>query len=127
MQNLSAGQFLYGSGEEHTIRLLLKSKGNIADIFLNKRKEFWRKLLPWLLKASCMQIDLLSSLHLLLSHICSMVYSKRYILILKFPLVAEKFIVEAISFSQKDRKHVFATMSQRVYYSSPGVDCKILL
>ena len=30
-------------------------------------------------------------------------------------------------FSQKDRKHVLATMSQRAYYSSPGVDSKILL
>ena len=30
-------------------------------------------------------------------------------------------------YSQKDRKHVLATMSQRAYHSSPGVDCKNLL
>ena len=45
-----------------------------------------------------MQKDPLPSLHLLLSHVCSMEYSKRYILILKSPLLAEKFIVEVISF-----------------------------
>ena len=43
-----------------------------------------------------MQRDLLSSsLHSLLS----MVYCKRYVLILRFPLAAEKFITEAISFT----------------------------
>ena len=35
MQNVSASPFLYGTGEEHTIRLLLKSKDNLANIFLN--------------------------------------------------------------------------------------------
>ena len=30
-------------------------------------------------------------------------------------------------YGQKYRKHVLATMSQRAYYSSPGVDCKNLL
>ena len=35
MQNVSASQSLYGTGEGHTIRLLLKSKDNIANIFLN--------------------------------------------------------------------------------------------
>ena len=29
--------------------------------------------------------------------------------------------------SRKDRKHVLAAMSQRAYYSSPGVNCKNLL
>ena len=38
MQNVSTGRFLYGTGEEHTIRLLLKSKDNIANIFLYKRQ-----------------------------------------------------------------------------------------
>ena len=35
MQNVLASRFLSGTGEEHTIRLLLKSKDNIANIFLN--------------------------------------------------------------------------------------------
>ena len=35
MQNVSAGRFLYGTGKEHTIRLLLKFKDSIANIFLN--------------------------------------------------------------------------------------------
>ena len=29
-------------------------------------------------------------------------------------------------YSRKDRKHVLATMCQRAYYSSLGVDCKNL-
>ena len=32
-----------------------------------------------------------------------------------------------VHFKRKDRKHVLATMSQRVYYSSQGVDYKNLL
>ena len=35
IHNISASRFLYGTGEEHMIRLLLKSKDNIANIFLN--------------------------------------------------------------------------------------------
>ena len=62
-------------------------------------KNFWEAWL-WLLKTSYMQRDLLSSLHMLLSHILSMVYSKRYILIMRSPLVAEKFIVETVSLEQ---------------------------
>ena len=38
MQNVLAGRFLYGTGEEHTIHLLLKSKDNIANIFLNNQQ-----------------------------------------------------------------------------------------
>ena len=61
-----------------------------------------------------MQRDLLSSLHNLLSHICSMVYSKRYILILRSPLVAEKFIVETISLKQYRLKSLLVL----VYWST---------
>ena len=41
MEDVSACRFLYGTGEEHTILLLLKSKDNIADIFLNQRQRIF--------------------------------------------------------------------------------------
>ena len=41
MQNFSEGQFLYGTGEEHTIRLLLKSNDSIANIPKLAAKNFW--------------------------------------------------------------------------------------
>ena len=62
-------------------------------------------------ETSCMQKDFLSSLHLLLSYICSMVYSKRYILILRSPLVAEKLIVEVISFTCSIPQTIQTTVS----------------
>ena len=36
MQNFSAGRFLYGTGEERTIRLLLKSK----DMYVSQMQNF---------------------------------------------------------------------------------------
>ena len=99
MQNVSAGRFLYGTGEEHTIRLLLKSKDSIANIFLNNRQSVLGEAFALALKKCFIQRDLLSSLHLLFRHICSMVYSKPYILIWRSLLVAEKVIIfETISF-----------------------------
>ena len=45
-----------------------------------------------------------------------------------FLAVSHETIYKAWSpYSQKDRKHVLATMSQRAYNTSPGVDCKNLL
>ena len=89
MQNVLAGRFFYGTGEEHTIHFLLKSKHNIANIFLQRifGEAFTLTLKN---KLYAKRLTVIPSLA---------VVSKRYLLILRSPLVVEKFIVEAISFT----------------------------
>ena len=50
MQNVSAGRLLYGTGEEHTIACLLKSKDSIANIFLNWRQRILGEAFSLVLK-----------------------------------------------------------------------------
>ena len=69
MQNVSAAQFWYGTGEKRRIRLLLKSKHSIANIFLNKRQRIFVEVFTLALTNKLYVKRLMSSLHLLLSHI----------------------------------------------------------
>ena len=85
MQNISAGRFFYGTGEEHTIHFLLKSKHNIANIFLQRifGEAFTLTLKN---KLYAKRLTVIPSLA---------VVSKRYLFILRSPLVVESLSLKS--------------------------------